>query len=57
MIADLVLLDAKPVEDIENTNRISAVFVEGSFYDREALEILLSEVASAADQSTNDWPR
>mgnify|MGYP001814461764 FL=1 len=35
--ADLVLLDADPLEDIANTKKISGVVTKGAFYDREAL--------------------
>jgi imidazolonepropionase-like amidohydrolase len=36
--ADLVLLDANPLEDIRNTERIAAVVFNGNFYDRAALD-------------------
>jgi hypothetical protein len=45
-VADLVLLDADPLRDIHNTRRISAVIANGRFYDRAALNALLSRVAS-----------
>ena len=35
--ADLVLLDANPLDDIANTKKISGVVTKGVFYDREAL--------------------
>jgi len=35
--ADLVLLDADPLQEIGNTRRISGVVSKGVFYDREAL--------------------
>ena len=35
--ADLVLLDANPLEDITNTRRIEAVVVNGRYLDRSAL--------------------
>lgn len=35
--ADLVLLDANPLEDIANTKSISGVVTKGVYYDREAL--------------------
>jgi hypothetical protein len=43
--ADLVLLDANPLESIRNTRRISAVFVNGRLLDRAALDELLAEAA------------
>jgi hypothetical protein len=47
-LADLVLLDANPVEDIHNTTRMSAVAVNGQFLDRKHLDQMLVEVESAA---------
>ena len=35
--AGLVLLDANPLEDIENTRRIQAVVLEGQYFDSSAL--------------------
>ncbi|HKF26492.1 MAG TPA: amidohydrolase family protein, partial [Candidatus Acidoferrum sp.] len=40
--ADLVLLDADPLEDIRNTERIRAVVLRGQLLDREALDGLLA---------------
>ncbi len=36
-VADLILLDADPLEDIENTRKISRVMQAGEWIDREAL--------------------
>ncbi len=47
-VADLVLLDANPVEDIGNTQRVRAVIVGGRLYDRGALDRILAEVADEA---------
>ena len=41
-IADLVLLDASPLDDIQNTKRICAVIVRGRFLDRSSLDSLLA---------------
>lgn len=40
-LADLVLLDANPLENIRNTRRINAVFSNGRLLDRAALDKLL----------------
>jgi len=40
-LADLVLLDANPLQDIHNTTKIRAVFANGRFYDRAALDQFL----------------
>jgi len=42
--ADLVLLDANPLQDIRNTGRIRAVILRGKFLDRAALDQLPAEV-------------
>ena len=41
MLADLVLLDADPLEDIRNTQRVRAVVAAGRLYDRAALDAIL----------------
>jgi imidazolonepropionase-like amidohydrolase len=43
--ADLVLLDANPLEDIANTRQIAGVLVNGSYYDRSDLDLMLDLVA------------
>ncbi|HVH87354.1 MAG TPA: amidohydrolase family protein [Terriglobales bacterium] len=46
--ADLVLLEANPLDDIRNTRRIHAVVVRGHYLDRAALDALLNQAKSAA---------
>ncbi|HEX8359048.1 MAG TPA: amidohydrolase family protein [Longimicrobium sp.] len=41
-LADLVLLDANPLEDIRNTQKIRAVVLNGRYLDRAALDRLLN---------------
>lgn len=48
MIADLILLDANPLEDIHNTKRIYSVMTNGKYYDRSNLDSLLANVAVEA---------
>jgi hypothetical protein len=48
--ADLVLLDANPLEDIANVRRIRAVITAGRFLDRSALDHLLTQARAAAQQ-------
>jgi imidazolonepropionase-like amidohydrolase len=48
--ADLVLLNASPLEDIRNTTKISAVVVNGRFLDRQELNSILGEIESAASK-------
>jgi imidazolonepropionase-like amidohydrolase len=47
-LADLVLLDADPLEDIHNTARIRAVFANGRMYDRSALDKFLHDAEAGA---------
>ena len=47
-VADLVLLDGNPLEDIGNTRRIRAVLARGRLFDREALDGLLRRAEQAA---------
>jgi hypothetical protein len=46
--ADLVLLDANPLEDIHNTQKIRAVIVNGKLLDRSQLDALLANVEKFA---------
>jgi imidazolonepropionase-like amidohydrolase len=48
-IADLVLLEANPLDDIRNTRKIQAVIVRGKLLDRTALNRLLTEEKSFVD--------
>jgi hypothetical protein len=47
-LADLVLLDANPLEDIRNTQRIAAVMANGRYMDKTELQKMLSELEAAA---------
>ena len=42
-IADLVLLDADPLADIRNTQKINTVIMNGRLFDRKALNKMLSQ--------------
>jgi imidazolonepropionase-like amidohydrolase len=46
--ADLVLLDANPVENIANTRKILAVIRDGNYLDRAALDAMLGKAKTAA---------
>ena len=52
-IADLVLLDADPLQDIHNTTKISAVFLSGTEFNRAALNQLLRDAETSANRSNN----
>ena len=46
--ADLVLLEANPLEDIRNTRKIAAVVVAGKYYSRQELDKMLARIAEVA---------
>jgi imidazolonepropionase-like amidohydrolase len=48
--ADLVLLDANPLEDIGNVRHIRAVVAAGRMLDRSALDQLLAQAKAAAQR-------
>jgi len=45
-LADMVLLSANPLEDINNTRKIAAVFFQGRMFDRPELNRMLASLAS-----------
>lgn len=47
-MADLLLLDGNPLDDIRNTQRLAAVIFNGTVYDRPALEGLREHVKTNA---------
>ena len=47
-IADLVLLDANPLDDIHNSTRIKAVFVNGKLHSYADIEALLTRAVTFA---------
>ena len=49
-IADLVLLDADPLQDIRNTTKISEVFLSGREFDRASLDRLLKSAEEEANK-------
>jgi len=46
--ADLILLDANPLDDIANTRKISSVVYGGKFFPRAALDKMLADVETLA---------
>jgi len=50
-IADLVLLDADPLQDIHNTTKISEVFLDGKEFDRKTLDLILKNAEQEATAS------
>jgi Amidohydrolase family len=49
-LADLVLVDASPLDDIRNTQKISAVVLGGRYFSRADLDAILKNVETAARQ-------
>lgn len=49
-VADLVLLEANPLEDITNTRRIEAVILRGKFINKSELEGMLNKVETGVQR-------
>ena len=47
-LADLVLLDENPLENISNTRKVNAVIVNGRLLDRKTLDQMLADVEASA---------
>lgn len=56
-VADLLILDANPLEDIRNTQRIDTVILRGNFYNEDRLAEILESVKSEPDVRKDDWGR
>jgi imidazolonepropionase-like amidohydrolase len=55
--ADMILLDANPLDDIAHISRISGVVLRGQYFDRSGLDKILDDVMASPDVAANDWPR
>lgn len=57
--ADLILLDANPLEDINNTRKISSVFVNGKWLSKDKIDEMLSNLAerNATMLDKYDWKK
>jgi hypothetical protein len=56
-LADLVLLDANPLDRITNTRKISAVIADGRYFPRDALNALLARAEEAARETKRSSAR
>lgn len=58
-LADLILLDANPLDDAKNIRRISGVFVNGRWFDKTKLEALLYDLSQRNNASKEkfDWKK
>src|SRR5947208_7251012 len=52
-IADMVLLEKNPLDDIRNTERIAAVVLRGTYFSRANLDAVRARAQQEADQSLN----
>lgn len=50
-LADAVLLNANPLEDVRNAEKIEAVFTQGKYLDRKRLDEMLRAVKDANNRS------
>jgi imidazolonepropionase-like amidohydrolase len=57
--ADLILLDANPLENISNTRKIAGVFVNGQWLSNKKINTMLSDLASKneANKDKYDWKK
>jgi imidazolonepropionase-like amidohydrolase len=53
-VADLVLLDANPLEETDNTRHVRAVVLNGKLLDRATLDAALAKVEAAAQAARKD---
>ena len=53
-IADLVLLDANPLDDIGNTRKIAAVVYGGKLFARASLDVMLAKIEVLATRKSVD---
>jgi len=51
-LADLLLLDANPLDNINNVRKISALIYDGKYYPREALDGMLSRAEALANRKS-----
>ena len=56
-VADLVLLEANPLDDIRNTRRIAAVILRGTLHDGAGIKKILADVEAAPDRRIDNWGR
>jgi imidazolonepropionase-like amidohydrolase len=57
--ADLVLLEANPLDNIQNTRKISGVFANGRWMDRKTIDRMLADLAkrNTANSDKYDWKK
>jgi len=57
--ADLILLDANPLDNISNTRKISGVFVNGQWVDKAKIETMLSDLSkrNTVNKAKYNWKK
>ena len=57
--ADLILLDANPLNDIKNTRKIAGVFINGNWLDKAKINTMLLDLSkrNTARKSQFDWKK
>ncbi len=57
--ADLILLDANPLDNISNTRKISGVFVNGRWVSKEKIDVMLADLAAKNNLNKDryDWAK
>ncbi len=57
--ADLILLDANPLDDISNLRKISGVFVNGRWLEKTKIDRMLSDLAkrNTLNKAKYDWKK
>jgi len=58
-LADLILLDANPLDNAKNSRRISGVFVNGRWLDKANLKAMLADLSKRNNASKDkfDWKK
>jgi imidazolonepropionase-like amidohydrolase len=54
-LADLVLLEANPLEDIRNTQKIAAVIIDGKILKKGDLQGILNRIEAAARNDNRNF--
>jgi imidazolonepropionase-like amidohydrolase len=55
-LADLILLDANPLDDISNTQKIAAVMMNGRYFSHADLQKILQKVEASAKKEPPPTP-
>jgi imidazolonepropionase-like amidohydrolase len=58
-LADLILLDANPLDDVKNTRKIAGVFFNGRWVTRSTIDAMLADLAkrNTAAKDDYDWKK